>query len=261
MRITTWNCNMGMHRKLDALLALRPDIAVLPECASPEVRAARPIYDAATSHAWNGRLLTKGMAVLTFGAFRLRTLPPRASSLHALPVRIEGPVQVPLLAVWTQQPDYIEGAHQALDTNRRLFAKGPGIVAGDLNSNAIFDANRVLNHSRFVQRMRALGMYSAYHAHHGEKHGAETLPTFFLYRHRDRPFHFDYVFLPTRWRRAVRSVELGAPDDWLAWSDHLPLTVTLSLSTFGASTSASLPNPRIHASSSGHTRTRIRTIT
>ncbi|HEX8791138.1 MAG TPA: endonuclease/exonuclease/phosphatase family protein [Polyangiaceae bacterium] len=229
MRITAWNCNMGMHRKLEALLALRPDIAVLSECASPDVHAARPVFDAATSYAWNGRLPTKGLAVLTFGDFRLRTLPPRASSSHALPVRIEGPIRLPLLAVWTQQPDYIEGAHRALDTNRRLFAKGPGIVAGDLNSNANFDANRVLNHSRFVARMRAFGMCSAYHAHHREKHGAETRPTFFLYRHRDRPFHFDYVFLPTRWRRAVRSVDLGSPDDWLVRSDHLPLTVTLDL--------------------------------
>ncbi len=218
---------MGMHRKLDALLALRPDIAILPECASPDVRAARPVYDAATSHAWNGRLPTKGLAVLTFGDFRLTRLPPRASSDHALPVRIDGPVRLHVLAVWTQHPHYIEGAHRALDAHGRLFAKGPGVVAGDLNSNAIFDANRVLNHSRFVERMRELAMFSAYHAHYREKHGAESRPTFFLYRHRHRPFHFDYVFLPDRWRRAVRSVELGAPDDWLAWSDHLPLTVTL----------------------------------
>jgi len=220
---------MGMHRKLDALLALRPDIAVLPECASPDVRAARPVYDAATSHAWNGRLATKGLAVLTFGDFRVRSLPPRESAMHALPVRIDGPgsIRLPLLAMWTQQPHYIEGAHQALDVHRRLFAKSPGVVAGDLNSNAIFDANRERNHTRFVERMRKLRMFSAYHVHYGEPHGAESRPTFFLYRHRDRPFHFDYVFLPEPWRRSVRSVELGAPEKWLAWSDHLPLTVTL----------------------------------
>jgi hypothetical protein len=227
MRITTWNCNMAMHRKLDALLALRPDIAVLPECASPDVHAARPIYDAATSHAWHGRLPTKGLAVLTFGDFRLKSLPPREPSDHAFLVRVEGPVPLHLLAVWTQQPHYIEGAHHALDAHRRLFKKGPGVVAGDLNSNAIFDANRVLNHSTFVERMRKLAMFSAYHAHYGEPHGAESRPTFFLYRHRDKPFHFDYVFLPERWRRAVRSVQLGAPDEWLSQSDHLPLTVSL----------------------------------
>lgn len=221
---------MGMHRKLDALLALRPDIAVLPECASPDVRAARPIYDAATSHAWNGHMATKGLAVLTFGDFRVTSLPAGKSSRHAYPVRIDGPVPLHLLAVWTQQPEYIEGAHRALSAHRRLFSKGPGVVAGDLNSNAIFDANRVMNHSRFVARMRELRMFSAYHSHYGERHGAEKRPTFYLYRHRQRPFHFDYVFLPDRWRRAVRSVELGAPEKWLAWSDHLPLTITLSFS-------------------------------
>lgn len=225
---------MGMHRKLDALLALRPDIAVLPECASPDVRAARPIYDAATSHAWNGSLATKGLAVLTFGSFRLTSLPPGESSKHAFPVQVDGPVQLHLLAMWTQHPDYVEGAHHALDVHGALFEERPVVVAGDLNSNSIFDRNRVLNHTKLVERMRKLEMFSAYHARYGEQHGAESRPTFFLYRHRDKPFHFDYVFLPERWRSAVRSVVLGRPAKWLAWSDHLPLTVALDPTTLPA---------------------------
>jgi endonuclease/exonuclease/phosphatase family metal-dependent hydrolase len=73
------------------------------------------------------------------------------------------------------------------------------------------------------------GSGEEYHAQNGEKHGEEKRPTFFLYRHRQKPFHFDYVFLPERWRRAVRSIEVGAPDEWLTRSDHLPLTVSLNM--------------------------------
>jgi hypothetical protein len=31
MRIVVWNCNMALHKKLDALARIAPDIVVLPE--------------------------------------------------------------------------------------------------------------------------------------------------------------------------------------------------------------------------------------
>src|SRR5947207_15932584 len=36
MRLATWNCSMALHRKLDAMLRLQPDIAVICECADPD---------------------------------------------------------------------------------------------------------------------------------------------------------------------------------------------------------------------------------
>ena len=33
MRIVAWNCNMALHKKYEHLLALRPDVAAIPECA------------------------------------------------------------------------------------------------------------------------------------------------------------------------------------------------------------------------------------
>src|SRR5258708_33123410 len=36
MRLISWNCAMGFERKLAALSALRPDIAILSEVACPE---------------------------------------------------------------------------------------------------------------------------------------------------------------------------------------------------------------------------------
>ena len=37
MRIVAWNCAKALHKKFDPLLALRPDIAVISECAEPAV--------------------------------------------------------------------------------------------------------------------------------------------------------------------------------------------------------------------------------
>ena len=39
MRIVAWNCAKAFHNKIDRLLALQPDVAVVSECADPEVLA------------------------------------------------------------------------------------------------------------------------------------------------------------------------------------------------------------------------------
>ena len=41
MRIVAWNCNRALHRKIDALMTLRPDVAVISEAAKPERLVAR----------------------------------------------------------------------------------------------------------------------------------------------------------------------------------------------------------------------------
>jgi hypothetical protein len=38
LRIVAWNCAMALQPKANALLALRPDVAVVPECGqAPEL--------------------------------------------------------------------------------------------------------------------------------------------------------------------------------------------------------------------------------
>ena len=39
MRLVAWNCAMALHRKLPALPALVPDLAVISECAHPDIIA------------------------------------------------------------------------------------------------------------------------------------------------------------------------------------------------------------------------------
>ena len=41
MRLVAWNCAMALHRKFEALLSLRPDVAVIAECAEPGRLAER----------------------------------------------------------------------------------------------------------------------------------------------------------------------------------------------------------------------------
>jgi endonuclease/exonuclease/phosphatase family metal-dependent hydrolase len=70
-----------------------------------------------------------------------------------------------------------------------------------------------------------MGLVSAYHSRYAEEQGRETRPTFFLYRHEQRPYHIDYCFLPTAWLGRVRDVTVGGHGAWASKSDHMPLTV------------------------------------
>ncbi len=77
-----------------------------------------------------------------------------------------------------------------------------------------------------VAELSALGLQSIYHSAMQEPQGKESVPTFFLQRNLQKPYHIDYVFasadlLPTC------SLHLGTPEDWLPLSDHVPLVVTL----------------------------------
>ena len=104
MRLITWNCNMAIHNKFDTLLALRPDVALLQECASPDIPVAQPVYAASSSHAWTGTLATKGLAVLGFGAWSVAPLLAGPRGNLSLPVRVHGPRSFTVLALWTQGP-------------------------------------------------------------------------------------------------------------------------------------------------------------
>ena len=51
MRLVTWNCNMVFDRKYQALERLRPDIAVIPECANPDIlRRKAPLFKPSDMH-------------------------------------------------------------------------------------------------------------------------------------------------------------------------------------------------------------------
>ncbi|MEQ1936285.1 MAG: endonuclease/exonuclease/phosphatase family protein, partial [Fimbriimonadaceae bacterium] len=147
---------------------------------------------------------------------------------YVVPIQVEGPTPFLLIAVWAM-PDkgdrYIRGVVRAMELCRHLIEGQPTVVLGDLNTNAIWNhqnpADR--NHTALVQNLDVLGLCSAYHAHRDELHGEEKEPTFYLYRHENRPYHLDYCFLPNTW--TVKSLSVGSLSEWKHLSDHVPLIV------------------------------------
>jgi exodeoxyribonuclease-3 len=245
MRLVAWNCNMALHRKSAALLALAPDIAVLSECAAPARLAETGALDSldapASEVAWIGRNPHKGLAVLARNGYRVRLDDSYRPGLDWIaPVRIDGPAGFNLLAVWAQnfsggvtRKHQVGPLRRALSRYRPFLAERSCLVAGDFNHNVIWDKPGWRNnHAGAVERLAALGLVSAYHALRGEAAGAEREPTLYW---RDRAkhgptYHIDYVFLPRAWLGRVRAFAVGSFEDWCGagLSDHAPLLLDLA---------------------------------
>ncbi|MEO5923562.1 MAG: hypothetical protein ABIR70_07025 [Bryobacteraceae bacterium] len=224
MRIVTWNCHRGPFEKKSILLdSLRPDIAVLQECAQPKLPLPKTL--------WFGDNSRQGLSVQAFGSYEIRALPPRENvPSFFFPVEVRGPQSFNMLVAWAKADrGYrdVRGAIRSVEIYRDMFEEGPTLLIGDLNSNTIWDYKRPpgLNHSGLVNLLSSLGVTSAYHMFHNEEHGAETRPTFFMHRNSAKPYHIDYCFMPKSWVGQLASVKLGSNEEWKDYSDHRPLIV------------------------------------
>jgi hypothetical protein len=243
MRIVAWNCNMALDRKIDALLALRPDIAIVSECAEPARLKFRTRPGWTESEpVWIGRNPSKGLAVFGFNGHRLRLADDYWPSLRYIaPIHVSGSLDCHLLAVWAQnfsggvtRKAQIGPLRRALSRYRDFLTARPAIVAGDLNHNVIWDKPGWRNnHGAAVASLARLGIESAYHAFHREAQGEESRPTLYWRdRRKDGPtYHIDYVFLPQSWIGRIGALRIGSFEDWCGagFSDHVPVIVDVAV--------------------------------
>lgn len=243
MRIVAWNCNMALDRKIDALLGLDPDVAIVCECAEPgRLRARSRSSWMHGEPVWVGRNPHKGLAVFAFNGYAARLAEAYHPSLHYVaPVHVSGPTECNVLAVWAQNASSGGIRKRSLGPLRRglvryrdFLGERPAVIAGDLNSNTIWDKpGWRINHSTKVRIIEErFGLVSAYHAVRGEAHGQEREPTLYWRdRTKDGPtYHIDYVFLPKPWIGKAR-VDIGSFEAWCGagFSDHVPVVVDVDI--------------------------------
>lgn len=232
MRIVTWNCNGALRTKLRALLSLSFDIAVIQECEDPE-HCTDPAYKAwATNYLWLGSNKHKGIGVFAARDIKLEPALLEVGQLESfLSCWVNN--QFLLVAVWTKQANsptfrYIGQLWKFIQLHRASLAAQPTLVVGDLNSNVHWDKwDRWWNHSDVVRELGDIGLESIYHYSRQLPQGSEPDPTLFLHRNPERPYHIDYAFAPVAWlKKCIAWV--GKPEDWLIYSDHMPLVVSMS---------------------------------
>ncbi|MEP6845661.1 MAG: endonuclease/exonuclease/phosphatase family protein, partial [Panacibacter sp.] len=152
-----------------------------------------------------------------------------------IPIRVTGAaICFNLFAIWANNPDdpdgqYVEQVWKAINFYEDLFMNNPTMLAGDFNSNTIWDRKRRIgNHSTVVKWLEGKRIYSTYHKHYKKEQGKECHPTFYLYKNKDKPYHIDYCFISEDLLPKLQSVEIGEHASWMKYSDHVPVIVTFN---------------------------------
>ena len=230
MKIISWNCNGALRKKFDNLLDLNADILIIQECENPSESNHEKYIEWAENYLWIGDSKNKGIGVFTKKNIELNKLnwSPEFkdhSVKHFLPCSINN--EFNLLAIWTHNNNsptfgYIGQFWKYLQVNKKYFKNI--LIAGDLNSNAIWDKwDRWWNHTDVVNELKDLNIESFYHKLKNEEQGKESLPTFFLQRKLEKPYHIDYIFGSKEFSNCLTKLEIGETDKWLEISDHLPI--------------------------------------
>ena len=175
---------MGFDKKADALLSQNPDVAVVPECSDKSTVA---LQQRGYETLWFGSNPLKGVGVFCRKGWSIRAL-PQPQQKWIVPVEVDAPTPFMLLAVWAcrtgikKADNYIGQVYQALVSHPEWFDGTPAVLAGDLNSNKIWDTERLVgNHSDVVGILAERGLFSGYHEFFGEAQGAESRPTIYFY--------------------------------------------------------------------------------
>jgi exodeoxyribonuclease III len=236
MKIITWNCNMAFRKKADFILAHQPDILIVPECEHPDKLKFNANTPTPTDMLWFGTNQNKGLGIFSYSSFRFKLLRNHNPALKMIiPIAVTGgQFNFTLYAIWANNPgdpdgQYVEQVWKAIHQYDKKLKNKQTLLIGDFNSNTIWDRKyRAGNHTNVVKRLAEKGIFSCYHLHHKQEQGKEEHPTFYLYKHKDKPYHIDYCFASTDMTDKIQSVEIGDYDLWKPFSDHVPVMVTFN---------------------------------
>jgi exodeoxyribonuclease III len=237
MRIITWNCQGAFRRKADIILAHKPDILLVQECEQLNDLSFNTSNRPIKFYHWHGDNKHKGIAIYSFSDYNIELLSDfNADFRYILPFRVKGGGQsFTLFAIWAmnnkinREARYIGQVWLSLNHYADLL-ECPSILIGDFNSNKIWDyKGRVGNHSDVVLKLADHDIHSVYHQHFDMPQGTEAHPTFFLQRNQNKPYHIDYYFASKVLLDKVIKVDVGTYDDWIPYSDHVPMIVDFNL--------------------------------
>ena len=225
---------MAFRKKAEAILALNPDILIVQECEHPDKLIFAKDTPKPKDILWYGNNQNKGLAIISYGKYKFKLLDAHNENLRMIvPIEVtKGKLSFNLFAVWAHNPDdpdgrYIEQVWKAIHYYDQLLTNKRTILIGDFNSNTIWDKKRRAgNHSNVVKRLEEKGIHSLYHLFHKQAQGKEAHPTFYLYKHKLKPYHIDYCFASNDMVKKLKSIEVGEHGFWMKYSDHVPISVS-----------------------------------
>ena len=214
---------MALHRKIDAPMALRPDLAVISEAAEPGRLLDRAPVLAEASLVRVGGIRTRG------SCWPASARPASNSTDAAMTVACTGWCRSPSAGcpVWTRPFTCSASGPRtpARAIDRRTIrdscsgpfgatagfcVPAPAVVAGDFNNHVQWDRpGWRMNHANEIRALARLGLVSAYHVSRGVEAGNEPEPTFYRRRRAVDGYHIDYVFMPEEWSTCAFDLTVG----------------------------------------------------
>lgn len=224
MKIVSWNACCKFREKYKEIATLDADVYVIQECENPAACDDADYRAFVKNGFWVGDIEFKGLMVFTTRPdVKLERLDWGGDDRRFfIPVRVNSAFN--LVAAWACEP-YCEELCDWLDAVADHI-NPETIIIGDLNSNVKFDTPKRRRMSKgfadAIARLEKKSLVDMWHHHHKEEHGAESMPTFYLYRHLDKGDHIDHCFA---YPDFITGCTIHARVKWLNLSDHLPIEI------------------------------------
>lgn len=231
LKIVTWNCNGKFREKYKEIARLNADVYIIQECEDPTFTKDEGYKTWGHNALWIGASRHKGLGVFSPSGHHITRLEWDVNGLdYFIPFTLSNKVNI--VAAWchgAKMPTYRYIGQLWQFIQRHKDKLSDSIIAGDLNSNPIWDTRaRNWNHTDVTRELSNFGVVSVYHHLRNELPGKEIVPTFLLQKNLFKAYHIDYIFAG----EAILSsndtaLEIGETEPWIKLSDHMPITATL----------------------------------
>ncbi len=227
MKLITWNCNQKFRESFKEIIKEDADIYIIQECENPDVTKVEEYKDFASNCIWIGDNIHKGLGIFARDDIKLELIDLDDNGLrYFIPVRVNDSFN--LLCVWTNPniednniKKYPIEILKYYDLHKESgFFNEDMIICGDFNCDASLKGSHAKNVFKVVEKLAECNLVDVYHYLYDEKEGEESQPTFYMYRHLDKPLHLDHIFASVD---KVKNLEIGDEKRWLQESDHLPM--------------------------------------
>ncbi len=224
MKIVSWNACCKFREKYKDIEALDADIYVIQECENPATCKDKSYCEFVKNGFWKGKYNYKGVMIFTTKEnVKLEILDwGRDDKRYFIPVRVNDSFTI--VASWACDP-YCEELQDWVDVTIN-YLNEETIIIGDLNSNISLDPPHIKKANKsfgqVLDILKPKGIFDIWTHLKKEEGGKESVPTFYLYRHLDKPLHLDHCLASPK---IVQSMTIHARWQWLALSDHLPIEV------------------------------------
>lgn len=233
MKIVTWNCNGAFRNKFQNLCdVFDPDIMVIQECE--EINKLQGVINNEYNVLRIGDDKNKGLSILYKDHLEIERLSVDDSKVKYM-FLIEVNNSFKIAAFWAMgdkddvKQRYIGQVWTGLNEYQDKLDEKT-MVMGDFNWNVNFSVSYPL-YGDLIDVVNLLDKYqivSSYHYLNNKDFGEELDKTFFMYRHEDKDYHIDYMFMPKAVLDDIKQFTIGNYEEWIEYSDHMPVFIEFS---------------------------------